>query len=71
MPNTEAIIEKLNAARNGLNTARNAAYAWQQGNVAGVTLTNNQRAALKTSLLAGIQAGKDGIVAVEQELAKT
>lgn len=68
MPDPEVLIESLDAARNGLNTARNAVGQWQQGVVAGVAFTAAQLAALRAQFDAGIQAGKDGIVAVDLEL---
>jgi len=65
----DAIIVVLDEARNGLNVARNAAEQWRTGGIAGVTHTTGQEAALRTAFTDGIQAGKDGIAAVETELA--
>ncbi len=68
MPDINVIIEKLDEARRGLNEARNVAEEWRRGRVAGVTHTLAQTSGLKTVLVSGIEAGKNGIAAVEAEL---
>lgn len=68
MPDLEILIENLDSARAGLNRARNAAEQWRQGNVAGVSFSAPQRTALKEVFEAGLQAGKDGLDAVDAEL---
>lgn len=68
MADIEILIQKLDQARSGLNTARNAADQWRRGSVGGMDLTQAQKAALKAVFQAGLQTGKDGIAAVEAEL---
>lgn len=68
MPDPEILIENLDAARTGLNGARNAVEQWRQGKVAGVNFTAAQRTALRAEFEAGMQAGKDGIATVDAEL---
>ena len=66
----DEVIELLDEARRGLNDARNAADDWRRGKVSGVNYTAEQKTALRASFDAGIQVGKNGIAAVETELAK-
>lgn len=68
MPDPEVLIEKIDSARTGLNRARNAVEQWRQGAVAGVPLTAAQIAALRVEFVAGMQAGKNGVRAVDLEL---
>ena len=68
MPDPQILEAKLDAARDGLNSARNAVGQWNKGEVAGVTFTTAQRAALRTQFEVGLQAGKDVIAAVDAEL---
>jgi hypothetical protein len=68
MPDLDLIIERLDEARRGLNEARNVAEEWRRGRVAGVTHTSGQKNGLKTVFVSGIEAGKQGIAAVEAEL---
>ena len=68
MPDINVIIEKLDEARRGLNEARNVAEEWRRGRVAGVAHTSGQTNGLKTVLVSGIEAGKNGLAAVEAEL---
>ncbi len=69
MPDVDKVIEALDSARSGLSNARNAAEEWRKGKVAGVDHTTGQMAALRTTFIAGIQAGEDGVAAVRTELA--
>ena len=66
----DKVIEELEVARRGLNVARNAAEDWRSGAIAGVVHTAGQKTALKSAFTAGLQAGKDGMAAVDAELAK-
>lgn len=68
MPDPEIIIEVIDNARKGLNRARNAAEQWLEGKVAGVNFTAAQRTAIRTAFMNGLQEGKDGITAVDDEL---
>ncbi len=68
MPDPQIIIAKLDAAREGLNKARNAVEVWRRGAVAGVNHTASQRAAIRAEFNVGLQSGKDGLTAVDVEL---
>ena len=68
MPDPEILTTELDKSRTGLNRARNAVEQWRRGSVAGVNFTPTQRAAIRAEFDAGIQAGKDGLIAVELEL---
>lgn len=68
MPDPEVLIENLDVGRQGLNNARNAVEEWKRGKVAGVDFTAAQRTAIRAVFEAGIQAGKDGIAAIDAEL---
>lgn len=69
-PNAKTLVDLLNHARRGLNTAQQAVDAWHVGQVAGVAHTNSQRAALKIKFETGLQATKDNITAIDIELAQ-
>ena len=69
MPDVEVVITNIDAARVGLNAARNAAEQWRAGSVAGVALSAAQTTALSASITTGLNTGKTGISAVETELA--
>jgi hypothetical protein len=68
MPDIAVIITNLDAARAGLNDAKNAAAQWQSGTVAGVALSVAQTNALSAAVTTGLNTGKTGISAVETEL---
>lgn len=66
----DKVIDRLDNARKALNGARNAAEEWRRDKVAGVAFTAAQKTALRTKFAAGLQDGKDELVAVDVELAK-
>ena len=68
MPDILVIVAGIDAARAGLNAARNAAEAWQAGAVAGVDHSAAQTNALSAAITTGLNTGKTGISAVETEL---
>lgn len=68
MPDPEILIDNLDAARTGLNSARDALEQWRRGRVAGVNFTAAQRTAIRAIFEAGMQTGKDRIAAVDVEL---
>lgn len=68
MPDPDVLVEAIDSARVGLNSARNAVEQWRIGKVAGVNFTTAQRTAVRAQFEAGLQAGKDSIAAVDLEL---
>ena len=66
----DKVIAALDEARSGFDNARDAGTEWKRGKVEGVNYTVTQNQAIKTAFMVGLQKGKDGIAAVEAELAK-
>lgn len=67
MPDVSVIMTAIDAARVGLNDAKNAATQWS-GTVAGVALSAAQVNALSAAITTGLNAAKTGIAAAETEL---
>ena len=68
MADIDIISGKLEQALNGLAAARNAAEEWRRGRVMTEPYTAAQRTALRTAFVAGLNAAKAAIAAVETEL---
>ena len=70
MPDIDVIIKVLDAARGGLNTARNLAEEWRKGTVDSVPHTSAQTDGLINAFEAAIDIGVDSIAEVKSELAR-
>jgi hypothetical protein len=66
----ELVKRHLDEARRSLNNAANAYGEWESGRVANVPYTIAQQNALKAAVLSGLQKGKVGIAAVENEIGR-
>jgi len=68
VPDVSVIMTAIDAARVGLNDAKNSTVQWQSGTVAGVALSAAQVNALSAAITTGLNAAKAGIAAAETEL---